>query len=248
MAISINGEPIPAADIAATAAAFAGHPDPVDAAARTLAVRALLRQRARAAGIEASDEAAAIEALLEREVILPEVSEDECRRAYEGRREHYRSGDLFEARHILLVPGEEETPAEFDKRAEDALHAVRDHPASFAAFAARWSACPSARQGGRLGQLSDGSVVPEFWAALLAFGRTGVIPTLVRTRHGAHIVLVDRAAPGEPLPYEAVAGRIRSALGGRLAEMAYRRYVGALAAGARIEGVDLQAANAPPLH
>lgn len=248
MTISINGETIDAAAIAEAAAAFGGHPDPVEAAARTLAVRALLRQRARAAGIVAADEAAAIEALLEREVAIPEVGDDECRRVWAGHRARYRSGDLFEVRHILLRPTEEETPAEFRERAEDTLHAARRRPQDFDALARRCSVCPSAAQDGRLGQVARGSVLPEFWHALVAFGRAGVLPDLVATRHGLHVVCVDRAAPGEELPFAAVAAQIRGALRERLAEMAYRRYVSALAAGARIEGVDLLAANAPTMH
>lgn len=248
MAISINGESIDSAAIAAAAQAFAGHPDPVEAAARTLAVRVLLRQRALVTGVVAADEESAIETLLEREVVVPPVSDEECRRMWEGHRARYRSGDLFEASHILLQPAEEETPAEFGKRAEDALLAVKARPQDFAALAERWSVCPSALQGGRLGQLSRGSVVPEFWHALLAFGRPGVLPDLVPTRHGLHVVCIERAAPGEELPYEAAAPRIRAELAERMAEMAYRRYVGELAAGSTIEGIDLLAANAPALH
>lgn len=247
MAIAINGEVIEAATIDAAARQFADALDPVEAAARTLALRVLLRQRALVVGIEAADEESAIEALLEREVAVPEVSEEECRRTWAANRQRYRSGDLFEARHILLQAEEGETAGDLEKRAEDLLLALMERPQDFAAAAERFSTCPSARQGGQLGQISRGSLVPELWQALLAFGRTGVIPEVLGSRYGRHLVLVERAAPGVDLPYEAVSARIRAALGERMAEMAYRRYVSGLAASAAISGIDLIAANAPAM-
>lgn len=247
MAITINGEVIDAAAITAAARDFADTPDPVEAAARTLAIRALLRQRALIVGIVADDEEAAIEALLEREVAVPEVSDDECHRYWAANRARYRNGDLFEARHILLEPREDETVGDLEKRAEDLLLALKERPQDFAAAAEAHSTCPSAKVGGHLGQLSRGSIVPELWQALLAFGRSGLIPEVLGSRYGRHIVLVERAAPGEELPYEAVAARIRASLGERMAEMAYRRYVGGLAASAAIGGIDLIAANAPAI-
>lgn len=247
MSITINGEIIDAATINAAAREFASLPDPVEAAARTLALRALLRQRALIVGIVADDEEAAIEALLEREVAVPAVSEEECRRMWAANRARYRNGDLFEARHILLEAAEDETTTDLEKRAEDLLLALRERPQDFAAAAERHSTCPSARQGGHLGQISRGSLVPELWQALLAFGRTGLIPEVLFSRYGRHLVLVERAALGEDLPYEAVAATIRVSLDERMAEMAYRRYVSDLAAGAAIGGIDLIAANAPAM-
>ena len=88
----------------------------VDARARpspqAAAVRELLRQRAVAVGVVAADCGgddldAAIERLLEREVVVPDAGEAECRRYYDAHAAEFASGELAFARHILfqVTPG-----------------------------------------------------------------------------------------------------------------------------------------------
>ena len=89
------------------------------AAARALVVRELLLQESRRLGIEAeplrdpegrseTPEEAAMRALIEREVVTPEPDEAACLRFYQQNRERFRSGDLYEAAHILVAapPGD----------------------------------------------------------------------------------------------------------------------------------------------
>ena len=42
-------------------------------------------------------------ALIEREVVTPEPDEAACLRFYEQNRQRFRSGDLYEAAHILIA-------------------------------------------------------------------------------------------------------------------------------------------------
>ena len=74
------------------------------AAAEWLVIRALVLDRARALGIDVSDEPAAIEAAIEREVDIPEPAETECRRYYDNNPARFRSPDLVEAAHICCPP------------------------------------------------------------------------------------------------------------------------------------------------
>jgi peptidyl-prolyl cis-trans isomerase C len=68
---------------------------------------------------------------------------------------------------------------------------------------------------------------------------------LVKTRHGFHIVAVDRRIQGESLPYEAVRDRIAERLKANVEERALRQYVAFLAGQAEVQGVDLNAAPTP---
>jgi peptidyl-prolyl cis-trans isomerase C len=247
MAISVNGEIIAADAITAAASELVGHPDPQEAAARLLAIRVLLRQRAVALDMATADEGETLEALLEREIDFPVPNDDECRRHFAANPQRYRGGDLFECRHILLDGSDGTAPAQLETRAENLILFLSEHADEFESLAARVSACPSGRDGGRLGQVSAGSVVPEFWRALLSYGRPGLLPQPVRTRHGWHVVRIERAALGEALPYEAVARRINDELSERASHMAYQRYISRLASGAQISGIDLVSANAPSL-
>jgi peptidyl-prolyl cis-trans isomerase C len=214
------------------------------------AVHELLRQRARELELldDGADEAArgeAIERLLAREVRVPEPTPEECRRWYDAHPERYRSGERVHARHILfqVTPG---TPVPAIRAvAEAMLKELRMQPGLFDARAREKSNCPSGAQGGQLGQLQRGATVPEFEQAIFEGSELGVLPKLVNTRYGFHIVAVDRRIPGEPLPFEAVAERVARELRAAAEQRALGQYVRVLAGQAELEGVALEAATSP---
>jgi peptidyl-prolyl cis-trans isomerase C len=215
------------------------------------AVRELLRQRAVATGALAEDEhdeealAAGIETLLAAEIEIPEPTEAECQRYYEGHPLEFRSNDLVYARHILFQVTPAVNVPQIRAKAEATLNLLLAEPDRFAELAGELSNCPSAAQGGSLGQLGRGDTVPEFERALFRPGAKGVLRDIVRTRFGFHIVAVDQFVPGERLPFELVAEEVADRLRQRSEERALRQYVSLLAGAADVEGVDLAAAATP---
>lgn len=222
-----------------------------DAPAEFAAVRELLRQRAVAVGLldaTAEDDAAvdeAVEALMEKEVATPVPTEAECRRYYEQNPAEFESGDLVHARHILFQVTPQVNVPQMRARAEEALNTLLAEPDRFAAMAAELSNCPSGEQGGNLGQIGRGDMVPEFEKALFKFGASGILRDLVKTRYGFHIVAVDRRIPGQKLPFDVVREQIGERLRSRVEEKALRQYVSVLAGQAEIEGVQLEASESP---
>lgn len=214
------------------------------------AVHELLRQRALELDLLAdnADEeaiAAAIEQLLKDEVDVPEPTAEECRRWYDTHRARYRNGELVHARHILfqITPG---TPvAAVRSVAEAMLMELRANPDLFAERARSKSNCPSGAQGGQLGQLARGSTVPEFEKAVFEGDTIGILPQLVRSRYGFHIVAVDKRIAGEQLPFEAMAGKVADELRAASERRALGQYVRVLAGRAGLDGVDLDAAASP---
>ena len=73
------------------------------------------------------------------------------------------------------------------------------------------SACPSAAQGGHLGQISRGQTVPEFETFLYNLEVGQICPVPVKTRFGYHVLRLDRRIEGRQLPFEAVSDRIVTA-------------------------------------
>jgi peptidyl-prolyl cis-trans isomerase C len=258
MQLRVNDTILDAAAIAREAALHAGAPQPDAAARRTLAIRELILQRAgelgwleagapRAAvafaGRDAED--ALIARVLEAEVRTPEPTGDECRRYYDTHPERFSSGDLVEAAHILFAVTPGMPVMALRDRAERELAALRADPAPFADRARSLSNCPSAQQGGNLGQFGRGEMVPEFDRAIFGTTATGVLPTLVATRHGFHIVAVERRIPGRTLPFDEAAATIARHLAERVEARSLQQYVAVLAGRAELEGVDLQAATTP---
>ncbi len=260
--ISVNGKVIPREVIARE---VQNHPaeKPIlawQAAARALVVRELLLQESERLRIEAeplrdaegrfeTNEEAAMRALIEREVATPEPDEAACLRFYEQNRQRFRSGDLYEAAHILIAASHTDVAARTPARttADTVLSAVRADPKLFAEFARSYSDCKtSAQEGGHLGQLTRGQTVAEFEAALQRM-RPGEF-AIAETRYGFHVVRLDHHAPGQILPFELARDRIADYLTTSVQHRALAQYVSVLAGRAEISGVTLAAALSPLLQ
>ncbi|RQT28623.1 peptidylprolyl isomerase [Burkholderia contaminans] len=248
-ALRINGIAIDGAAVAAEAAHHGDAPDPFDAARRALAVRELLRQRA--VSLALLDEGAplddaAVDALLARELThVPEPDRADCERYYAQHPARFRRNDIVYASHVLFAVTDRVPLAPLRQRAEAALADVVAAPDTFEALARASSNCPSAEVGGSLGQLLRGDTVPEFEAALFDTDGIGVLPKLVNTRFGFHIVRIERRVPGDAVPFDEAAAQIAAYLSARVRERAMRQYVAVLAGGARVEGVAFDGANGP---
>jgi peptidyl-prolyl cis-trans isomerase C len=230
-------------------------------AARALVIRELLLQRARQLGIapqpvgddsgrRETDDEAMIRGLIEREVAVPEPDEETCRRYYARNGARFRSPDIYEASHILFAaaPADREAYARARAEACAVLAAVSERPESFAQMALAYSRCPSAAQGGNLGQITRGQTTLEFERALMALAAGELCAEPVATRYGFHIIRLDRKYEGRTLPYEAVAGRIADYLRESVWRRADAQYIARLVSAARIEGVDLAGAEALRVH
>ncbi len=162
--ITVNGTVIPREVIAREVQNYPAE-KPIlawQAAARALVVRELLLQELKRLGIEAeplrdpegrseTSEEAAMRALIEREVVTPEPDEAACLRFYEQNRQRFRSGDLYEAAHILIAAPRNDPAARAAARAtaEMTLSAVRADPKLFGNWrAAIRTARPQPRMAG----------------------------------------------------------------------------------------------------
>lgn len=259
--VSVNGVAIARAAIARETQ---NHPaaKPIEAwqaAARALVIRELLLQEARRLalapeplsddeGRRETDEEALIRQVVEREVATPEADEAACQRYYDNNRQRFRSGDLVEARHILLpaAPGDHAARAQAKEQADAIIVELQKDKARFSAIAETLSACPSAKVGGSLGQIGPGQTVPEFERALGRLPVGEIAPHPIETRYGFHVVLVERRIEGRELPFDMVRARIAVWLNEKVRRVAVQQYLAILAARADISGVDMSASPAQP--
>jgi peptidyl-prolyl cis-trans isomerase C len=230
-------------------------------AARALVVKELLLQRAKNVGItpapisdeagrRETDEEALMRGVVEREVAVPEPDDETCRRYYERNGARFRSPDIYEAAHILFaaLPSDPEAYARAQADAAGVLAALNERPDSFASMAQAHSRCPSAAQGGNLGQITSGQTTPEFEQAVMALAPGQLCEAPVATRYGFHIIRLDRRHEGQVLPYEMVAARIADYLRESVRRRADAQYIARLVTAATIEGIDLAGADALRVH
>jgi peptidyl-prolyl cis-trans isomerase C len=230
-------------------------------AARALVIKELLLQRAKHIGItpepvsdqagrRETDDEALVRAVVDREVVVPEPDDGTCRRYYERNSARFRSPDIYEASHILFaaLSADPEAYAQARADAAAALATLQENPECFAALAKAYSRCPSAEQGGNLGQITQGQTTPEFERALTAIAPGGLCTEPVATRYGFHIIRLERKHEGQTLPYEVVADRIAAYLRDRVRRRADAQYVARLVSAAQIEGIDIAGAEALRVH
>lgn len=210
-----------------------------EAASRALTVRRALERRARALGLLGAGEtsepavAAAIEAVLEAEVAVPPATEAECRAWYDAHPEAIKTADLLEASHILFAAAPDDPAARKASlaAAKAARAEIEARPERFEAIAREISACPSAANGGALGQISRGDTVPEFETYLFALEEGELCAEPIPSRYGYHIAKLAHRASGRPLPYAAARGRIARRLEDRAYREALASYMRSLAVG-----------------
>jgi len=228
---------------------------------RQRACTELLRQAAQSAGLLSPDDLAsadgviseaatsAIEALLDQSLQQPEPSLDACRRYYEAHKREYRTGECAWVRHILFAVTPGVDVVALRKRAEPVFLEVRcrDRKAAdnFPAAARQWSNCPSGEHGGDLGWLTRADCAPEFAREIFGRIEIGVLPRLVHSRFGLHIVDVQERDFGTAQPFEAVKAAVAMALRQQAYVTALRQYLCVLAGAAVVEGVDLESTDTP---
>lgn len=255
--ITVNGQVIAAAAIAAEAQ---NHPAPKgkpghawQAAARALAMRALLLHEARARGlspdpieiapgqIETEDEAL-IRQLLEAAVVPDPPDDNRLRAIWQAQPDRFRAPALHEAAHILIAapPDDPAARAAARSRAETLAAELARNPKRFAELARTHSACSSAPAGGLLGQITAGDTMPEFETALAQMAPQSITRQPVETRYGFHIIRLDARASGAVLPFETIAPKLRRAEEKSAWTRAAEKFARSLVKGAKLEGITLK--------
>jgi len=228
-------------------------------ALRQRACTELLRQAAQREGLLGVDDApatdgaiseaatAAIDALLERELAVPEPSDEACRRYHAAHAARYAAGERVRVRHILFAVTPGVDVVALRERAEGALLDVRCHDGTagdgFADAARALSNCPSGAEGGHLGWVEARDCAPEFARELFGKTEVGVLPRLVHSRFGLHVVEVQAREPGVVPEFAAVRCAVAVALRQQSFVTALRQYLHVLAGAAIVEGVDLEGAD-----
>ncbi|TDP62277.1 peptidylprolyl isomerase [Roseateles toxinivorans] len=219
-----------------------------ETALRQRACTELLRQAAVAAGFDSAKAGDAIEQLLERELKIPEPSPEACRRHFEAHPARYGRGERLQLRHLLFAVTPGVDVQALRQRAEAKLYELRCADPDgdvFGEAARQWSNCPSGEQGGDLGWVGKDECATEFAREVFGQDTVGVLPRLVHSRFGLHIVEVRARDVGTQPAFEEVHQAVALVLRQQAWVNALRQYLQVLAGAAELQGVSLDAAETP---
>lgn len=172
--------------------------------------------------------AEAIEALLDRVLQPAEPDEEACRRHYAAHASRFGTGERVHARHILFAVTPGVDVHALTAHAERLLLELRravDRDDEFARAARANSNCPSGARGGDLGWIRTTDCAPEFAREVFNRSEVGLLPRLVRSRFGLHVVdVMAREAGGQPA-WDEVREAVAQSLRRQSWATALRRYL-----------------------
>jgi parvulin-like peptidyl-prolyl isomerase len=155
------------------------------------------------------------------------VSPQEVAQAMKERPELTETGERAWARH-LLVRVNDQRSAERAKALADELYAKILAGQDFAELAKKHSEDPRAAEGGALGWVAEGDLLPELDRLVFSL-KPGETAPPVQTRLGYHIVRVEERRSAESLSLSEANGAVYDALFQQKFEEAFRRWLGQVA-------------------
>ncbi len=142
-----------------------------------------------------------------------EVSAKEAENYYQSNTEKFVQPKRVKVRHILIKADAKDPDAL--AKAKEKAESIRKEAAAgkdFAQLAKQYSEDPGTKnQGGELGYISKGQVVPEFEEAAFSL-KAGEISKVIQTAYGLHILKVDEIQEQKAEPFDKVKDRIQNDL------------------------------------
>lgn len=186
---------------------------------------------------------AALQAFIEQEVTGKiTVSDGEVKAYYDKNKARFTEPadpqDAIRASHILISAKQDaskEELAQAEAKAKALIAELNKAPDTFAAVAARESACPSKAQGGSLGAFRSGEMVPEFEKAAGALKVGAISQAPVKTSFGYHIIRREALAQAKVIPFDTVKPMIVNMLKGEKTQQAISALIAAQEKTAKVQ-------------
>jgi nitrogen fixation protein NifM len=145
------------------------------------------------------------------------VSDVDADLYYQFHLDEFNRPEIRRARHILVtvndsLPGNERETARI--RIDEIAARLAKDPKRFEEQALKHSECPTAMQGGLLGDVARGKLYPELEEVLFALPPL-TLSEVIETELGFHILRCDEVIPAGPVPLTQVRGKVREMLEAR---------------------------------
>lgn len=161
------------------------------------------------------------------------VSEPEIQRYYNEHPEEFQNPQRVKVRRIFISATKEpETRLEAKRRIEDIYNRIKSG-ANFVEIAENESQGPEADQGGLIGWVSKGDLVPEL-EKFVETADVGEVSEPIETEWGFHILLIEEKQTSAKVPYEEARVIIEPKIKEQYINQRYQKWIDELKKGARI--------------
>jgi peptidyl-prolyl cis-trans isomerase C len=143
-----------------------------------------------------------------------EVNDLDIHLFYEMHHERFQAPETRLASHLLITINPEYPENTRDAayaRAQALMRKLAGRSNRFQEFAKRYSECPTAMEGGKLGEVSRGQLYTNLDALLFRL-KEGEISDIVESEMGFHILYCEKIKPARKVPLSKAAPRIREVL------------------------------------
>lgn len=165
-----------------------------------------------------------------------QVSEKELREYYAAHADSFQADEAYRARQVffkLLPTATEEEKKRVTARAAKVLQEARKG-ADFAELARKNSEDQSAKEGGDLGFLKKGELLPEFENVLVKM-KPGEVSGLITTAAGLHIIKLEEYRQGKQRTFDTAKPEIEDLLFKKKSEERFTQWLDDMRKGAAIE-------------
>ncbi|MGD8911318.1 MAG: nitrogen fixation protein NifM [Candidatus Thiodiazotropha sp.] len=159
-----------------------------------------------------------------------DVSDLDIHLFYEMHHERFETAETRQARHILITINPEyaeNTPAAARQHMQQLVERLAGRGNRFEQFAKRHSECPTAMEGGKLGDVKPGQLYQELDSVLFRM-QEGEISEIVETELGLHILYCEKIKPAKRMPLSKAYPRIREHLQERQRRNCQKSYLAKL--------------------
>jgi len=160
------------------------------------------------------------------------VTDDDIEVYYTENSKHLHRPEQRTARHILITINDDfsdNTALAAEKRIDEIAAHLELHPGDFESQATRHSECPSALEGGLLGDVMAGKLYPELDEVLFQM-QEGAIAGPLESEAGFHLILCEKIVPGALITLEAAREKLREHLTNQRRKAAQKAWIKCLKA------------------
>jgi peptidyl-prolyl cis-trans isomerase C len=159
-----------------------------------------------------------------------DVSDLDVHLFYEMHHDRFETVETRQVRHILITINPdypENTPAAARRHMQQLVEKLAGRGNRFEQFAKRHSECPTAMEGGRLGDVKRGQLYRELDSVLFKM-QEGEISDIVETELGLHILYCEKIKPAKRMPLSKAYPRILEHLQDRQRRNCQKAYLAKL--------------------